>query len=219
MANVLFWQSAPNCLEVLASPGRFLTKLPRETISLDVLSALRQGSFRTVSAPPRLYWPITVTMPATQDSPPRPRTTPSVPTRQPLRHRSRTYSGRAQLSLAEHALCPLDAGESLGGPYIHETAYAYSDVNRHRKKAHVPVTCPDGLSPADEFYLWGLLSLAFSQPNTFPESSPIVAGRYTPVFLKASTTKSKSSSEWLTATVTTTTSSSRTERHVPVGLR
>ena len=27
------------------------------------------------------------------------------------------------------------------------------------------VVCPDGLSPADEFYLWGLLSLTFSQPQ------------------------------------------------------
>ncbi len=37
--------------------------------------------------------------------------------------------------------------------------------NRHRKEARVRVTCPDGLSPADEFYLWGLLSLTFSQPQ------------------------------------------------------
>ena len=26
------------------------------------------------------------------------------------------------------------------------------------------VACPEGLSPTDEFYLWGLLSLTFSQP-------------------------------------------------------
>ncbi|MGA2035748.1 MAG: hypothetical protein ABSG68_26165 [Thermoguttaceae bacterium] len=39
------------------------------------------------------------------------------------------------------------------------------DGNRHRKEARVRVTCPDGLSPADEFLLWGLLSLTFSQPR------------------------------------------------------
>ncbi len=73
--------------------------------------------------------------------------------------------GRAQLSLVEHALCPLNAATSLGGPNIHESRYWYTDQNRHRKQARVRVACPDGLSPTDEFYLWGLLSLTFSQPR------------------------------------------------------
>jgi hypothetical protein len=73
--------------------------------------------------------------------------------------------GHAQISLVEHALCPLDITSSLSGPLLHETTYAYSDKNRHRKDAHVRVICPDGLSPIDEFYLWGLLSLTFSQPD------------------------------------------------------
>lgn len=73
--------------------------------------------------------------------------------------------GHAQLSLVEHALCPLDAVSSLGGPLIHEASYWFSDVNRHRKQAHARVLCPEGLSPSDEFYLWGLLSLTFSQQN------------------------------------------------------
>ena len=65
----------------------------------------------------------------------------------------------------EHALCPLDASTSLSGPHIHETHYSYTDDNHHRKQAHVRVACPEGLSPTDEFYLWGLLSLTFAQPN------------------------------------------------------
>ena len=71
--------------------------------------------------------------------------------------------GRAQLSLVEHALCPIDANATLAGPLIHESRYWFSDKNRHRKEARVRIACPDGLSPTDEFYLWGLLSLTFAQ--------------------------------------------------------
>ena len=76
--------------------------------------------------------------------------------------------GRAQLSLVEHALCPLDASAALAGPYIHESRYWYTDVNRHRKEARARIACPEGLSPTDEFYLWGLLSLTFSQRQPSP---------------------------------------------------
>ncbi|NLE39992.1 MAG: hypothetical protein GX621_18395, partial [Pirellulaceae bacterium] len=72
--------------------------------------------------------------------------------------------GHAQLSLVEHALCPLDIAR-LGFPFTHETEYEFSDHNRHRRTASVRVVCPDGLSPTDELYLWGLLSLTFSQPK------------------------------------------------------
>jgi len=74
-----------------------------------------------------------------------------------------TSLGHAQLSLVEHALCPLDAS-FLGQPLIHDTRYWYTDKNHHRKEARVRIASPDGLSPTDEFYLWGLLSLTFSQP-------------------------------------------------------
>jgi hypothetical protein len=73
--------------------------------------------------------------------------------------------GHAQLSLVEHALCPLDAAISAGCPFTHQTEYEYSDKNRHRRTANVRVICPEGLSPTDELYLWGLLSLTFSQPQ------------------------------------------------------
>ena len=70
--------------------------------------------------------------------------------------------GLGQLTLVEHALCPLDTGRSLRDNLVFETGYFYSDRNRHRRKASVRVTCPGGLSPADEFYLWGLLALTFA---------------------------------------------------------
>ena len=79
-------------------------------------------------------------------------------------HRDKEHPrGLAQLSLVEHALCPLAAAESLKSSHVFETAYSYSNANRHRRRAKVRVTCPEGLSASDEFYLWGLLSLAFSQ--------------------------------------------------------
>ncbi len=79
--------------------------------------------------------------------------------------RIRSRSGRAQLSLVEHALCPLDPNASLRDHRVHETAYGYTDRHGHLKVANVRVTSPSGLSAADEFVLWGLLALTFSQPS------------------------------------------------------
>lgn len=76
--------------------------------------------------------------------------------------------GRAQLSLVEHALCPLDLGPQSREPFVHETTYTYYS-NGHPKTADVRVTCPQGLNPADEFVLWGLLSLTFGQAEPSPE--------------------------------------------------
>ena len=70
--------------------------------------------------------------------------------------------GLGQLTLVEHALCPLDAGRALRRNLVFETGYYYADGGRRRKKATVTVTCPAGLSPSDEFYLWGLLALTFA---------------------------------------------------------
>lgn len=75
----------------------------------------------------------------------------------------RSSAGLGQLTLVEHALCPLDAGQSLRENLVFETGYYYADKNRHQKKAAVKVTCPGGLSPSDEFYLWGLLALTFAE--------------------------------------------------------
>jgi hypothetical protein len=73
--------------------------------------------------------------------------------------------GLTQLSLVEHALCPLDAEASLRPNLVHTTEYFYTDRRRQRRKATVRVIAPDGLSAYDELYLWGLLALNFAQPE------------------------------------------------------
>jgi len=78
--------------------------------------------------------------------------------------RRKYLTGMGQLSLVEHALCPLDPGRSLRPRFVHECEYRYSDRRGRRRSAHVRVTCPVGLSAQDEFYLWGLLALTFAQP-------------------------------------------------------
>jgi hypothetical protein len=84
--------------------------------------------------------------------------------------RRKSYSsGRAQLSLVEHALCPLDSAVALRDHLVHETAYGYTDRHGHLKIANVRVTCSSGLSAADEFVLWGLLALTFAQPEPSTE--------------------------------------------------
>lgn len=78
-------------------------------------------------------------------------------------------TGLSQLSLVEHALCPLDSRGLLDSPLVHETSYRYSDEDGQRLSAGVRVTCARGLSSTDEFYLWGLLALTFAQPSPSPD--------------------------------------------------
>jgi len=75
------------------------------------------------------------------------------------------YLGRglSQLTLVEHALCPLDARVSLREQLKHECHYRYVDPVSGPATAHVKVTSAEGLSANDEFYLWGLLGLTFAQ--------------------------------------------------------
>ena len=73
--------------------------------------------------------------------------------------------GRAQLTLVEHALCPLDPAASLVEGLLHRSEFFYLDENRHQKKATVRVSCPFGLSAVDEFYLWGLVALTLTQDD------------------------------------------------------
>jgi hypothetical protein len=77
--------------------------------------------------------------------------------------------GRAQLTLAEHALCPLDPSVSLTPNYIHETCYLFTDKHRNRRTAKARIGGLDGMSAHDEVYLWGLLAIALSQPESRPE--------------------------------------------------
>ncbi len=87
-------------------------------------------------------------------------------------HQQRKISptlGLTQLTLVEHALCPLDSKSSLRAGFCHETSYRCTGKNGERQTARVRVTCPDGLSACDEFYLWGLLALTFAQPEPSSE--------------------------------------------------
>jgi len=85
--------------------------------------------------------------------------------RQPSRGRG---TGHGQLTLVEHALCPLDPETSLNENLVHSARYHFTDGSRHQQTAHARVFCPLGLSANDELFLWGLLSLTLSQPE--PES-------------------------------------------------
>ena len=75
------------------------------------------------------------------------------------------HSGLGQLSIVEHALCPLDRNSSLHGDRFNESRYRYSNSNGKRCTASVRVDYPLGLTASDEFYLWGLLALTLSQPE------------------------------------------------------
>lgn len=86
----------------------------------------------------------------------RARPRPSSPTRR---------AGLAQLSLVEHALCPLDDQRSLARPLVFDTGYFRADAQRRAAFIPVRITAHEGLSANDELYLWGLLALAFSQPE------------------------------------------------------
>lgn len=79
--------------------------------------------------------------------------------------RRQLRTGLAQLSLVEHALCQLDTRESLRPAQRFETGFFYSDDVGERQFAEVLVGAAFGFSPADEYYLWGLLALTFNQPN------------------------------------------------------
>lgn len=78
-------------------------------------------------------------------------------------------SGHGQLTLVEHALCPLDPEASLSENLIHTTEYHYTDSSRHQQTARVRVFSPLGLSAHDELFLWGLLSVTLSQPDVEAE--------------------------------------------------
>ena len=74
--------------------------------------------------------------------------------------------GVGQLSLVEHSLCPLEARTSLTPNLVHAVQYHYTDAQRRRQTANVRVFAPLGLSSGDELYLWGLLALTLSQPDS-----------------------------------------------------
>ena len=77
--------------------------------------------------------------------------------------RNSRFAARAQLTLVEHALCPIDAPS---GAFTHEAEYYYFK-NRSRKVGRAIVDCPRGMKPEDDLYLYGVLGEVFShaEPN------------------------------------------------------
>ncbi len=73
--------------------------------------------------------------------------------------------GLGQLTLVEHALCPLNVNASLVENLTYESEFFFSDRHRNRRKARAKVFCPLGLSAGDELYLWGLLALPLAEPE------------------------------------------------------
>lgn len=80
--------------------------------------------------------------------------------------RQQRTTGIGQLSLVEHALCPLDSRSSLVDNLVFDTGYHFSNQAAKRKLATAKVFSPLGLSAADELYLWGLLALTMLQPES-----------------------------------------------------
>ena len=80
-------------------------------------------------------------------------------------NRSGRWTGLTQMTLVESALCPLDPKVSKKNGSIHLSHFNYYDKNGKRKQATIETTAAFGLSPNDDFYLWGLLALTFAQPE------------------------------------------------------
>ena len=59
----------------------------------------------------------------------------------------------------------MSARHTPEGGFTHEAEYYYYQ-NRNRKLGRATIDCPLGLKPEDEFYLYGLLGLVFSEPET-----------------------------------------------------
>lgn len=83
--------------------------------------------------------------------------------------KSTAFAPRAQLSILEHALCPLDSRVSLKPAFAYRTNFNFTDQHRNRKLATVDIGAVHGIAAPDEFYLWGLLGLALSQSDPSPD--------------------------------------------------
>lgn len=77
--------------------------------------------------------------------------------------------GLANLSLIEHALCPLDQRVEHQQGLSFETQYYYTDRHRNRRLAKVRILSAAGLTPSDEMLLWGLLAMTFGQAEVSSE--------------------------------------------------
>ena len=80
-----------------------------------------------------------------------------------MTHQPKRMAGIGQLSLVEHALCPLDSRISLVENSVFESSYSYFARPHVRTTAQVRLFCRVGLAAKDEITLWGLLALTLMQ--------------------------------------------------------
>ncbi|MGE3239515.1 MAG: hypothetical protein AB7G28_01180 [Pirellulales bacterium] len=73
--------------------------------------------------------------------------------------------GLGQLTLVEHALCPLSTTTSPSVPMAQQGTFKFVDTAGNRQIATTSLTAPFGLRPSDELFLWGMLGLTFAQPE------------------------------------------------------
>ena len=78
-------------------------------------------------------------------------------------------NGIGQLTLVEHALCPVDTRTGLIENLVFHASYPYKSTDGRWRRAKARVICPAGLSAHDEFYLWGLLALTLEQSDSNAE--------------------------------------------------
>lgn len=81
---------------------------------------------------------------------------------QPAQENRKQTRGIGQLTVVEHALCPLDPRRGLVENLVHTASYRFSDGKGKRHTAQARVFCPLGLTARDELYLWGLLALTMT---------------------------------------------------------
>ena len=84
----------------------------------------------------------------------------------PVRKSKAKSNGVGQLSLVEHALCPLDSRKSLEVGQVFKTGFFYTNGKRQRKRSNVEIFTPLGLSAVDEFNLWGMLALTLANKES-----------------------------------------------------
>ena len=82
--------------------------------------------------------------------------------------------GIGQLTLVEHALCPLNSGSHSDQPLTHAASFQFPDTTGKRVSATATISAAFGLCPSDELLLWGLLGLTFAKakPSVEFHASP-----------------------------------------------
>lgn len=80
-------------------------------------------------------------------------------------------NGCGQLTLVEHALCPLSQLEKSTGVSVYRTGFQFVGQSGKRQIATATVTAAFGLRPVDELFLWGMLGLTLGQPELSSELS------------------------------------------------